>query len=136
MENSCFRQWSSNMNRMIEWEMHVPLPELNIIRHFLVENEKVGLKLLFYSDTACRQRQTVLHSTATPPLKQNPKHTFRSIIIKFTKREVLEISESFQNRVSFPLQCLYIGLPLHAFPVNKAYWFLILRVTRINIQIH
>jgi len=55
------------MNRMIAWEMHVPLPELNIIRHFLVENEKVGLKLLFYSDTAYRQKQTVLHSTATPP---------------------------------------------------------------------
>ena len=45
--------------------LFVPLPELNITRHFFVEKEKVGLKLLLYSDTAFRQKQTVLHSTDT-----------------------------------------------------------------------
>ena len=139
LENTCIQKRSSNMKRMIKSGKCMTLPRSNIIRHFLLET-----KLVFSADNiGYRERETDSPHYQRPPLKiknKNPKHTLLSIIVKINKWEVLEIQETFQkpclvtftsnaslfqNFVLLPLQCLYIGLPLQAFPFNKPYCFLI-----------
>jgi hypothetical protein len=137
--NTCIQKWSSHMNRMIKsgkCMLLVPLPKSNIIRHVLLRQKRKG------GDKACillhidRNRQSSTVPTPhhrRPPLKQKPKahvpfYNSQDHQVRGT-RNLRNIQKpclvTFTNLVLLPLQCLYIGLPLQAFPVNKASWFLI-----------